>query len=107
MDSFLGISQPRMFVLDYSESELVAKKLHDVNFDDWSNDCFSWNRCIRSGSWGSPRKCILAAYWCEISKTIVCVRNGLVSHTSFFHVPERCEFENFRTLTRFERDSKF
>ena len=42
----------KMFVLDHSEIEflisnfcnsksMVAKKLHDVNFDDWSNFCSS------------------------------------------------------------------
>ena len=90
IDSFLDISQPRMFVLDYSEIEfliiksMVAKKLYDVNFDDWSNYCSSWNRCVRSGSWVCSRKCIFSACWSASSKTIVHVRTGLVAHTRFY-----------------------
>ena len=50
IDSCLGISQPRMFLLDYSEIEIfnfksmLAKSSYDVDFDDWSNHCSSWNR---------------------------------------------------------------
>ena len=29
------------------------------------------------------------------------VRNGLVAHTSFYPVPERCEFAHFRELNGF------
>ena len=32
---------------------MVAKKLYDVNFDDWSNQCSPWNRCIHSGLWSA------------------------------------------------------
>ena len=35
------------------------------------------------------------------TKTIVHVRNGLVAHTSFHPVPERCKFANFRKLNGF------
>ena len=33
--------------------------------------------------------------------TFVHVRNGLVAPTSFYHVPERCEFGNCRELNGF------
>ena len=49
---------------------------------------------------GLPEEmCIIGMLVGEISKTIVHVRNGLVAHTSFYPVPERCEFANFRELT--------
>ena len=50
IDFLLGISQPKMLVLDY------LKKLYDVNFDDWSNYGSCWESCVRSGSWVCPRK---------------------------------------------------
>ena len=46
--------------LNFQFKSIVAKKLYDVNFDDWSNHCSSWNRCIRSGSWVCQRKCMLS-----------------------------------------------
>ena len=56
---------------------------------------------------GSVRGNEFSAFWGEISKTIVHVANGLIAHTSFYPVPERDEFGNFRKLTVSNRDSKF
>ena len=75
-----------------------AKYLYDVNFNDWSNNCFSRNGGISSGLWVCSKKCVFSAKWDGISKTVVLVRFGLVAHSSRYPVPERCEFANLCEL---------
>ena len=55
--------------LDLDFKSMVAKKLYDVIFDDWSNRRSPRNRCIHSGLWVCSRKCVFSACWHELSKT--------------------------------------
>ena len=81
--------------LNLNFKSMAAKQLYDVNFDDWSNYGSSWNCRIRSAFWVCSRVCVLSACCGAISKIIIHVRNGLVTHTSRYLVLERCVFRRF------------
>ena len=71
-----------------------VKNFHDLNFNDWSNNCSSRNCCKDSGSWVYSGKCILSAQWNDLPKTVVLVRSGFVAHTSWNPMHERYAFAN-------------
>ena len=52
---------------------------HDLNFNDWSNNCSSRNCCKNSGLWVCSRKYVFSALWNDLPKTVVLVRSSFVS----------------------------
>ena len=85
-DSFLGISQPRMFVLDYSEIEFQLQ-VHGcqevVRLLGLSEEMNSWHSGVKSPKPSSTSRMVLQL----ISASTLCQNED--------------EFENFRKLTGF------
>ena len=55
---------------------MLSNNVHDLNFNDWSNNCSSKNCCKNSGLWVCSRKCVFSASWNQLSKTVVLTKSS-------------------------------
>ena len=71
---------------------MLFKIFHDLNFDDWSNNCFFRNRCKNSGFRVCSRKYVFSAYGTQLPMTVVLVKSSYVFPSSWYPVLEICMF---------------